>query len=83
MTEPEVAQLEPYGVEVEAGKTYWWCVCGRSRSQPFCDGAHQGTGMEPLEFTAQKSETVYLCGCKATRNQPYCDGSHNDLVEDI
>lgn len=83
MSEAEVAQLEPYGVDVEAGRTYWWCACGRSQTQPFCDGSHQGTDLGPIEFTADKTETVYLCGCKATRNRPFCDGSHNDLLEDI
>ena len=74
-----VPQKEPYAVGVEAGETYYWCACGRSKKQPFCDGSHQGTSFEPVPFTAEKTETVYLCGCKHTDNQPFCDGSHQKL----
>lgn len=77
--EPTIAQKAPYAAPVEAGKTYYWCACGRSKSQPFCDGSHQGTGLEPVPFTAEKSETLYLCGCKRTGNRPFCDGTHNKL----
>lgn len=76
---PIPAQLEPYAVEVQAGKTYAWCACGHSKKQPFCDGSHQGTGIVPLAYKAAASETVYFCGCKATRSQPMCDGSHSAL----
>ncbi len=78
--EVKVARKAPYAVEVEAEKTYYWCVCGRSKTQPFCDGSHQGTGFEPFAFTAEKSETVYLCGCKRTANKPFCDGTHNSIT---
>ena len=74
-----IAQKAPYATEVEEGKTYYWCACGRSKTQPFCDGSHKGTGFEPIAFTAQKTETVYLCGCKRTANQPFCDGTHKKL----
>ena len=74
-----IAQQSPFAVEVEAGKTYYWCACGRSKNQPFCDGSHLGTGFEPVALTAEKSETVYLCGCKQTKNPPFCDGTHQDL----
>lgn len=77
MSKPLNPQNEPYAAEVEEGKTYYWCSCGRSKNQPFCDGSHQGTDFQPTEFTAEKTETVYLCGCKKTGNQPFCDGSHN------
>ena len=77
--QPVVAQKSPYAVEVEAGKNYYWCACGRSKSQPFCDGSHKGTGLEPLAYKADKSGTVYFCGCKKTGNSPLCDGTHNNL----
>lgn len=73
------AQKAPYPVTVEAGKTYFWCACGRSQKQPFCDGSHKGTGIEPMKHTAEKSGQAYFCGCKATGNKPLCDGSHNRL----
>ena len=79
MTEPVIAQKEPYAVEVEAGRTYAWCACGRSQNQPFCDGSHKGTGLEPVKFTAEKSGKVWLCGCKRTGKPPYCDGTHSSL----
>lgn len=77
--EPVISQKAPFAVEVEAGETYYWCKCGRSKNQPFCDGSHRGTDFDPLAFTAEKSETVYLCGCKKTSDQPFCDGSHQSL----
>ncbi|MDX9859492.1 MAG: CDGSH iron-sulfur domain-containing protein [Rhodospirillales bacterium] len=79
METPVVAQKAPYAVAVEAGKKYAWCRCGRSATQPFCDGAHKGTGLTPVVFTAERSETVYLCGCKQTEDAPFCDGTHSKL----
>ncbi|MEM7621164.1 MAG: CDGSH iron-sulfur domain-containing protein [Pseudomonadota bacterium] len=76
-SEPVPAQLNPYIVDVEEGKRYFWCSCGLSKKQPFCDGSHTGTGLAPVAFTAEKTETVYLCGCKQTEDQPFCDGTHN------
>ena len=70
-------QNAPYIVELKAGKKYAWCRCGRSEKQPFCDGSHKGTGIEPLVFEAERDETTQLCGCKHTEDPPYCDGTHN------
>lgn len=79
MTNIIIAAKTPIKAELEAGKDYFWCRCGRSKSQPFCDGAHVGTGIEPLKFTAQKDGDAALCQCKASANPPFCDGSHTQL----
>jgi CDGSH-type Zn-finger protein len=76
---PVIAKKSPFAVEVEAGKSYWWCSCGKSATQPFCDGAHQGSNFSPVEFKAEKSETVHFCGCKHSANGVACDGSHQKL----
>lgn len=75
----EIAAKAPAAVEVEAGKSYWWCACGKSKRQPFCDGSHKGTEFSPQEFKAEKSGTVWFCACKQTGRAPLCDGSHNRL----
>lgn len=74
-----IAQKAPYAVEVEAGKKYFWCACGLSKNQPFCDGSHKGTPFLPVEFVAEKSEKVWFCGCKHTAAAPLCDGTHRKL----
>ncbi len=79
MTEPVVAQKAPYAAEIEAGKTYYWCACGKSAKQPFCDGSHKGSEFAPKAYTAEKTGTAYFCGCKHTKNAPLCDGSHKAL----
>jgi CDGSH-type Zn-finger protein len=79
MTTPIPAQKSPYKFLLEAGKEYWWCACGRSQTQPFCDGSHKGTGLVPLGFKAEKTGDAWLCGCKASASKPYCDGSHKKL----
>jgi len=76
MTEPVRSADTPFPVAVAAGQTYFWCACGRSAKQPFCDGSHTGTGISPVRYQAPEAKTVYFCGCKATRNAPLCDGSH-------
>lgn len=74
-----VAQKSPYAVEVESGKSYYWCACGLSNSQPFCDGSHKGSAFAPVKYEASQTKTVYFCGCKQTANPPLCDGAHNKL----
>jgi CDGSH-type Zn-finger protein len=66
-------------VEVEAGKSYFWCACGESAKQPFCDGSHKGSSFTPVKFEATESKTVHFCGCKHTANPVFCDGSHAKL----
>lgn len=79
MSTPKIAQASPIPVTVEAGKTYYWCSCGESKNQPFCDGAHKGTEFTPVPYTAQKDGPVYFCACKHSANGPLCDGSHKSL----
>jgi CDGSH-type Zn-finger protein len=79
MSQAIVAQRGPFAVELQAGKTYAWCACGRSGTQPFCDGSHQSTSLTPVVFRAERDGTAYLCGCKTSKGRPHCDGSHNQL----
>jgi CDGSH-type Zn-finger protein len=79
MPKPVIAQQGPFAVELEQGKTYAWCACGRSSTQPFCDGSHKGTEFSPTVFKAEETKTAYLCGCKHTSNGQFCDGTHGSL----
>lgn len=79
MADPEIAQKAPIGVEIEAGKSYFWCACGRSKSQPFCDGSHKGSEFTPVKYTATENARKFFCCCKRTGDVPLCDGTHKSL----
>ena len=74
-----IAQKSPFAIEVEAGKSYWWCSCGKSATQPFCDGSHKGSAFSPVEHKANEAGTVYFCGCKHSTKGALCDGTHKKL----
>jgi CDGSH-type Zn-finger protein len=77
--EPLCPRTAPYPIEVEAGKKYFWCACGRSKKQPFCDGSHKDTGFSPVKYDATAAKTVFFCGCKHSGSKPLCDGTHSKL----
>ena len=79
MSKPEIAAKSPFAVDVEAGKDYWWCACGKSKSQPFCDGSHKGSEFSPVKYEAAESKTVWFCGCKNSKAGVCCDGTHKTL----
>ena len=79
MSSPDIPQKAPYPVEVEEGKNYFWCSCGKSAAQPFCDGSHKGSEFTPVKYTADNSKKVFFCGCKASSKGVLCDGSHKAL----
>lgn len=78
MADPVIAQKASYPVDLTPGD-YWWCACGQSKKQPFCDGSHKGTEFTPKKFSVTQAETKRLCGCKHSKNAPFCDGSHKSL----
>lgn len=78
MPTPESPARLPVVLDLEPG-TYAWCACGHSKSQPFCDGSHEGTGFEPVEFEVTETRRVALCMCKHAGKRPFCDGSHRNL----
>ena len=77
MTKGQRAGDSAIAVEVEKDKSYYWCTCGKSSKQPFCDGSHKGTEFTPLAYKAEETKKMFFCSCKQTNNQPFCDGSHN------
>jgi CDGSH-type Zn-finger protein len=79
MSEPVIAAKVPTPVDVEAGKTYWWCSCGRSTKQPFCDGSHKGSEFTPVKYDATETKQAWFCTCKHSAHQPLCDGAHKTL----
>ncbi len=74
-----IVQKSPYAIEVETGSSYYWCSCGKSANQPFCDGSHKDSTFVPVKFEAEDTKTVYFCGCKHSSTKPFCDGSHSKL----
>lgn len=79
MSTPHIAAKAPIAVEVEAGKNYWWCSCGLSKKQPFCDGSHKGSEFSPTQYTAEKTGQVWFCACKNSKRGALCDGTHKSL----
>jgi len=79
VTAPHIAARAPIGVDVEAGKSYFWCACGQSKTQPFCDGSHKGSAFTPVKWAAPETTKAWFCACKHTKGQPLCDGTHKKV----
>jgi len=80
VAEPLIGGRRPIPINVTAGESYWWCACGRSKAQPFCDGSHKGSGFTPVEYTPAAAEEAWFCACKRSGKKPLCDGSHKTLA---
>lgn len=78
MKEPKIAAKHPVSKALEPG-VYFWCACGKSKNQPFCDGSHMGSGITPVQFRIDSTKDVWLCQCKHSGNKPFCDGTHKNL----
>lgn len=78
MSQPTIAQKFPYVKEMAPG-TYYWCACGNTKNQPFCDGSHKGTAFAPVKVEVPEKKTVAFCGCRHSKNGAHCDGSHKTL----
>ncbi|WP_455375596.1 glutamate synthase-related protein [Kaarinaea lacus] len=81
MSNPVIADNKPIKVSLSKGEEYHFCTCGRSKSQPFCDGSHVGTTFTPKVIVAEEDGDAFLCACKHSGNRPYCDGTHNQFAE--
>jgi len=81
MSHGKATQNAPYKIELEEGKSYFWCACGKSATQPFCDGSHKGSEFTPVKYVAEKDGMMPFCGCRVSGNAPICDGSHRDLTD--
>ena len=79
MEKPKIAGKQPKAIQVNAGQTYYWCACGQSKNQPFCDGSHKVTGFSPIAWTAESTKEVWFCMCKHSKNPPFCDGTHKTI----
>jgi CDGSH-type Zn-finger protein len=79
MSDPEIGGIRPVVLELDPDETYWWCACGKSRNQPWCDGSHAGTDHEPIEFSVEACKNYAMCTCKRTATSPFCDGAHSSL----
>jgi CDGSH iron-sulfur domain-containing protein 3 len=79
MATPEIAAKTPIKIDLEEGKNYFWCTCGKSSKQPLCDGSHKDSEFTPMKYTADKTRTAFFCACKQTAKGPFCDGAHKAL----
>ena len=81
MDAPRIAHTVPFPLPVKKGDQVYWCACGLSQTQPYCDGSHKGTGLAPVPYTATRDRIVFFCGCKHSSKGMICDGSHSKIVD--